>query len=816
MVAKSVLIILGLHRSGSSVLTGCLKILGAGFENTGRASQDVQNEIISIHEILLKELGCHWDMIGNLPKGWVESQAAETAKERLKGLFQNDFSKSGLWVLGDHRLCRLMALWMSIFKDWDVTPIFIHMLRHPFEVAQSLKINKGIDLHKGHLLWMVHNRDALSAINDYHRIIITYDQLLADPIATLNSISEKLEITYPVRITQSAQQILEFVRLELKHQHYSQMDHSGPFDHFSRLYEQLRLNQIRHIQPMPCQDDLKEKIENPEMDDAASLLLMFLGGFESLDRSDQLQSVRLFNDVLDRLSRYESAEQDFNNRYQCLQAMTDQNAAVMYARGFFPCSNVGEKDYDPDNAFKEILLPEEWQHLKMEVPQSHKLEKNGLCINPLNQIGMIQISAIRLKHVTSAQVFWEVNSGNGFGHCRVEGTALCLDNSNEFKILSTGHEPQIIISSMPEIPDVPLMLEIWIKVSRDLSEVAHMWAGYQDQDQIQKKQIEDLQSSIERSEFDRIKANRKLENLRERYNKSESERARIANKFEVLRSSIEQSEFDRTRANRKLENLRERYKKSESEWAIKAREIEKNLDSQVDLCREYCSALADTENGLVRIREREEALKLLIYQLENDFHALLKSFRWRLGNRVICIGEWLMRRKKQPLAVDHMRKLFDQSKIVKKTKKASDASIFKSMDDPCSIKKINGLMGQLKKDFKALKNSKRWKMGNVLIRGLEILTLRPRKNMAIDHLENIFKDYEKISAGQEIMDIKALQSFLLQPEKDFKAIEKSMRWKVGDSFFSFVDQLLLRGKMPTIFDHINSVYQEYNALQREK
>ena len=83
-------------------------------------------------------------------------------------------------------------------------------------------------------------------------------------------------------------------------------------------------------------------------------------------------------------------------------------------------------------------------------------------------------------------------------------------------------------------------------------------------------------------------------------------------------------------------------------------------------------------------------------------------------------------------------------------------------------------------------------------------------------MENLFKDYEKRSAGQEVEDIKYIQKIIRNPEKDFKAIVGSMRWKLGDGFFSFIDALCFRGKMPTAFDHINEIYKEYHQWQVEK
>jgi hypothetical protein len=82
-------IVLGMHRSGTSAITGCLNLLGieAGFDLIGPDPSNTMGywekiDLVMAHDALLNSLDMAWDSVGRLPEDWISSVAAQSAKIR--------------------------------------------------------------------------------------------------------------------------------------------------------------------------------------------------------------------------------------------------------------------------------------------------------------------------------------------------------------------------------------------------------------------------------------------------------------------------------------------------------------------------------------------------------------------------------------------------------------------------------------------------------------------------------------------------------------------------------------------------------------
>jgi hypothetical protein len=121
----------------------------------------------------------------------------------------------------------------------------------------------------------------------------------------------------------------------------------------------------------------------------------------------------------------------------------------------------------------------------------------------------------------------------------------------------------------------------------------------------------------------------------------------------------------------------------------------------------------------------------LMRQLENDVQQLSTSTRWKVSNAVIRLINTMLLRKKQPMPLDHMQDIIKEYKNIKSTLQNISPELTQRW-------KRN-----LESDLNALLASKRWQLGNGLVRLVEIILLRKKQPMAIDHMQALFEQFSQ-------------------------------------------------------------------------
>jgi hypothetical protein len=234
-ISNQGVIVLGMHRSGTSALTGVLSMLGADPGGTLIPAHESINpkgfwehaEIVAIHERLLAALGSSWHDEGPLQSDWWRLPLILPFRTALMNIVRKDFTNRPLWILKDPRLCRLLPMWLDILREVECKPSFVIALRNPFDVAESLKYRNGFIEEKSHLLWLEHLLDAVRWSYGYPRVVVTYDSLLADWQVVAKLVSENLQLTWPVECSLATAEIEAFLEPSLCHHGKSKVTPDG-------------------------------------------------------------------------------------------------------------------------------------------------------------------------------------------------------------------------------------------------------------------------------------------------------------------------------------------------------------------------------------------------------------------------------------------------------------------------------------------------------------------------------------------------------------------------------------------------------------
>ncbi len=224
-IEKKLILVLGMHRSGTSVLARMLNLLGVDLgANLIKAQTGVNDkgfwehaEVVEINEALLSRLGSCWYDVRPLPDQWWQDIELDDLKDRAKHFLDTEFSVE-LALIKDPRLCLLLPFWQQVASGAGWSPIVVLANRHPNEVIASLCKRDPLSESTARLLWLRYVHDAEIHSRGSPRCLVGYQQLLEDWREVAHLISAGLDLQWPVQPQQVDSVINEEIDPGLRHQ----------------------------------------------------------------------------------------------------------------------------------------------------------------------------------------------------------------------------------------------------------------------------------------------------------------------------------------------------------------------------------------------------------------------------------------------------------------------------------------------------------------------------------------------------------------------------------------------------------------------
>lgn len=219
------LLVLGMHRSGTSAVTGVLDILGVkvGGELL-RAVAGVNPKgfwehagVVALHDRVFMALESAWHDGRNLPERWWERPQLQSLQRELRTILHTDFGTAEVWAVKDPRLCRLLPLWRPLLEAEGIPAHALLVLRHPLEVAQSLGERDGICGDLSHLLWLQHITAAVRETHGWPRGVLAFEDLLRGWEPAIDVAFAALPLRLPARTDEMRRRVTAFLEPSLRH-----------------------------------------------------------------------------------------------------------------------------------------------------------------------------------------------------------------------------------------------------------------------------------------------------------------------------------------------------------------------------------------------------------------------------------------------------------------------------------------------------------------------------------------------------------------------------------------------------------------------
>lgn len=244
---RKCLIVLGMHRSGTSALTGALQL--AGFD-LGRhimppADENPKgffenNSIVALNDQILADLYNSWSDTLFIPEDWWRTEKFAVYHQKISEILDEEFTGDRPLLIKDPRLCISLPLFLDVLIKKEVDPAFLVCVRDPLDVAGSLARRNNLSREKAVLLWMDHQLKAELYTRGHSRLFVSYSRFLKDPFKTLQAVKDGLipEMNLPESLKE---EISTFIEPGLTHQ--GQIDRLPAASYLPGLHELYSLQQ---------------------------------------------------------------------------------------------------------------------------------------------------------------------------------------------------------------------------------------------------------------------------------------------------------------------------------------------------------------------------------------------------------------------------------------------------------------------------------------------------------------------------------------------------------------------------------------------
>lgn len=185
--ARIAILVLGMHRSGTSALARLLGYLGAALpadaiEAHGDNARGYWESaaIVKADDQLLRVARSSWFDPRPLDLTRLEPSALRSRKDRIWEAVCVAFGDAPLIAIKDPRQCRFVPTMVEALAEHGVASRAVLMLRDPEAVARSVGKRDGTTPDFARLLWLRHMIDAERATRGLRRAVVDYDAMLAD------------------------------------------------------------------------------------------------------------------------------------------------------------------------------------------------------------------------------------------------------------------------------------------------------------------------------------------------------------------------------------------------------------------------------------------------------------------------------------------------------------------------------------------------------------------------------------------------------------------------------------------------------------
>jgi glycosyltransferase involved in cell wall biosynthesis len=201
--ARSIIVILGAHRSGTSLAAQLLSLMGmrVGDDLIPGRSDNPQGfwehaGIIEHTRAMEEKLGLNPFRGGALlppDTPWWRDEGFAAELKALEAIIRAEVSQAGCFGFKDPRTTILLPMWQELFANLNLMPRYVLALRSPAAVAASMS-KRRIPASLGEAIWLTQMAATIKALKAPPQAVVSYDRWFVDPAGQARDLAAALEL----------------------------------------------------------------------------------------------------------------------------------------------------------------------------------------------------------------------------------------------------------------------------------------------------------------------------------------------------------------------------------------------------------------------------------------------------------------------------------------------------------------------------------------------------------------------------------------------------------------------------------------------
>ena len=190
-------VVLGMFRSGTSIVSGALAELGYFFGNEqdffpadeyNQTGYWELRDLMAVNRRALAALRLSYHRVDPVPDGWRELPEIPAALRQIESALEKHFSGRTLWGWKEPMTSVLLPLYLEVLEKCGIEPHFAICVRNPLDVAASEKGREPLMGDRALGLWLGYTLGPLAMTQGKSRSVIRFEDFMGAPKPCLQPI----------------------------------------------------------------------------------------------------------------------------------------------------------------------------------------------------------------------------------------------------------------------------------------------------------------------------------------------------------------------------------------------------------------------------------------------------------------------------------------------------------------------------------------------------------------------------------------------------------------------------------------------------